>query len=124
MRSCARAARPPRHAAPSTNAMMVVFMSALLRNADIVAYCASVDLQWAPDYCVADSFVNPTLSAAERPLRVALIGFGYWGPNYARVLHDLPTVELTAVCDSSAGRLAQVRQRYPSVATFPDLAGA
>jgi len=69
-------------------------------------------------------FVNPTLSAAERPLRVALIGFGYWGPNYARVLHDLPSVELTAVCDSSAGRLAQVRQRYPSVATFPDLAGA
>ena len=48
-----------------------------------------------------------------RPLRVALVGFGYWGPNYARVLNDLPGVELTVVCDRSAERLAHVRARYP-----------
>src|ERR1700730_9342263 len=34
-----------------------------------------------------------------RPLRLALVGFGYWGPNYARVLNDLPGVELTVGCD-------------------------
>jgi threonine dehydrogenase-like Zn-dependent dehydrogenase len=52
-----------------------------------------------------------------RPLRVALIGFGYWGPNYARVLNDLPGVQLTVVCDRSAERLAHVRTRYPAITT-------
>jgi len=60
---------------------------------------------------------------AGRPLRVALVGFGYWGPNYARVLNDLPGVELTVVCDRSAERLAHVRTRYPAMATSDDLAG-
>jgi len=57
-----------------------------------------------------------------RPLRVALIGFGYWGPNYARVLNDLPGVELAVVCDRSAERLTQVRARYPGMATSDDVA--
>lgn len=48
-------------------------------------------------------------------MKLALIGFGYWGPNYARVLHDLPGVELTVVCDRRADRLAQLRERYPAV---------
>jgi predicted homoserine dehydrogenase-like protein len=52
-----------------------------------------------------------------RPLRVALIGFGYWGPNHARVLNDLPGVQLTVVCDRSAERLAHVRTRYPAITT-------
>ena len=60
-------------------------------------------------------------AAARPPVRVALIGFGYWGPNYARVLHDLPRVELTCVCDRSADRLALVRQRYPAVDTCDDV---
>ena len=59
---------------------------------------------------------------AGRPLRLALVGFGYWGPNYARVLNDLPGVELTVVCDQRADRLAHVRQRYPSVATCDNTA--
>src|SRR5467141_3539934 len=54
---------------------------------------------------------------AGRPLRLALIGFGYWGPNYARVLNGLPGVELTVVCDGSVERLAAVRERYSLVAT-------
>ena len=42
--------------------------------------------------------------AAGHRVRLALVGFGYWGPNYARVLNDLPDAELTAVCDRSADR--------------------
>jgi predicted dehydrogenase len=57
----------------------------------------------------------------ERPVRVALIGFGYWGPNYARVLNELPGVGLSAICDRDAERLVKVRQRYPSVATCTSL---
>ena len=55
--------------------------------------------------------------AAGHRVRLALVGFGYWGPNYARVLNDLPDAELTAVCDRSADRLSLVRQRYRTVAT-------
>jgi len=54
---------------------------------------------------------------AGQRVRLALVGFGYWGPNYARVLNDLPDAELTAVCDRSADRLALVRQRYRAVTT-------
>ena len=55
-------------------------------------------------------------------MRVALIGFGYWGPNYARVLNDLGDAELRLVCDRSEDRLAIVRQRYHAVDTCTDLA--
>src|SRR5580765_2983606 len=51
------------------------------------------------------------------PVRIALIGFGYWGPNYARVLHELPGVQLVLVCDRDSGRMAQVRERYAGVET-------
>jgi predicted dehydrogenase len=50
------------------------------------------------------------------PTRIALIGFGYWGPNYARALDELPGVDVTVVCDTNADRLAHVRQRYAGVA--------
>jgi predicted dehydrogenase len=52
--------------------------------------------------------------------RIGLIGFGYWGPNYARALNELPHVQLAAICDSSGDRLAQARQRYPGVAASTD----
>jgi predicted dehydrogenase len=50
-------------------------------------------------------------------IRLALIGFGYWGPNYARVLSDLPGAELRVICDQRPDRLALVEQRYRGVAT-------
>lgn len=56
-------------------------------------------------------------------VRVALIGFGYWGPNYARVFNDLPGSDVTVVCDRSADRLDLVRRRYPGTATCDDVAG-
>src|SRR5438045_4049560 len=58
---------------------------------------------------------------AGSPVRVALIGFGYWGPNYARVLDELPGAQLVLICDRDSGRLAQVRQRYPAVEISTDL---
>jgi len=51
------------------------------------------------------------------PVRIALIGFGYWGPNYARVLNELPGAELSVVCDRSPERLTLVRDRYRAVQT-------
>jgi predicted dehydrogenase len=44
-------------------------------------------------------------------LRVGLIGFGYWGPNYARVVGELEDAELAVVCDAASEALALVRAR-------------
>jgi predicted dehydrogenase len=55
--------------------------------------------------------------APDGAIGVALIGFGYWGPNYARVLNELEGIRFTAVCDRDADRLAQMKRRYPGVAT-------
>ena len=47
------------------------------------------------------------------PLRVGVVGLGYWGPNLARNFHGMPGCELTWICDDSAERLEQVGARLP-----------
>jgi hypothetical protein len=51
----------------------------------------------------AREYVTSSVSHDRRPagrrVRLALLGFGYWGPNYARVLNDLPGADLIVVCD-------------------------
>src|SRR3954464_10942936 len=46
---------------------------------------------------------------------VAVVGYGYWGPNLVRNLHEAPGCRLIAVCDLRKDRLAAVEKRYPSV---------
>jgi predicted dehydrogenase len=53
--------------------------------------------------------------------RVALIGLGYWGPNYARVLNELEEAELVWACDVDEAALDLVRDRYSTVRTTTDL---
>jgi predicted dehydrogenase len=53
--------------------------------------------------------------------RVALIGLGYWGPNYVRVLSELEQTELVWACDIDDDSLDLVRGRYPGVRTTTDL---
>ena len=48
-------------------------------------------------------------------MRAAVIGLGYWGPNLVRVLTESPGVEVVAVCDREARRLADCGRRYPGV---------
>jgi predicted dehydrogenase len=58
------------------------------------------------------------------PVRVAVVGLGYWGPNLARNFNALPDAELTWICDGSEEQLARVRQAFPSARTttsFDDL---
>jgi len=49
------------------------------------------------------------------PVRVAVVGLGYWGPNLVRNLYELPEAELVAVCDLARERLARIGRRYPDV---------
>jgi predicted dehydrogenase len=60
-------------------------------------------------------------------VRIGLVGLGYWGPNYARVVTELPHGQLVAACDTFADALAFLEARYASVRTtsrFSDLVGA
>ena len=49
-----------------------------------------------------------------KPVRVAVLGYGYWGPNIARNLAETPGFELAAICDTRPEVLAIARRRHPS----------
>jgi predicted dehydrogenase len=51
---------------------------------------------------------------------VAVVGYGYWGPNLLRNFFDTPDCRVASVCDMSEARLTAVRQRHPSVVTTTD----
>lgn len=46
-------------------------------------------------------------------LGIAILGCGYWGINYVRVLNELPQSRVTVICDSRADRLQEVGRRFP-----------
>jgi predicted dehydrogenase len=48
---------------------------------------------------------------------VAVVGYGYWGPNLVRNFWEVPGAKLVSVCDLREERLAGVRSRYPAVET-------
>jgi predicted dehydrogenase len=56
-------------------------------------------------------------------VRIALIGFGHWGPNYARILAGtLSGARLVACAEPSAGRLASFERQYPTARAYADYA--
>src|SRR5712692_6005370 len=54
------------------------------------------------------------------PLRVAVIGAGYWGPNLVRNLNEAPGAEPVAVADLSPERLETIHKRFPAVRVTTD----
>ena len=56
-----------------------------------------------------------------KPVRVGVVGFGYWGPNLVRNLDKLGDARLVAACDTSEVNLGKFSALYPSVATTTDL---
>src|SRR5919197_2371021 len=57
----------------------------------------------------------------ERPLRVAVAGLGYWGPNIARNLAALPDVELAWCCDPDDRNSTRATAMFPRVRFTADL---
>jgi predicted dehydrogenase len=49
------------------------------------------------------------------PVRVGVIGAGYWGPNLIRNFAELPDVEMTAVADMNEDNLRRVLRRHPRI---------
>ena len=58
--------------------------------------------------------LNRRLRPVNEPVRVAVVGLGYWGPNLVRVLHELPEASVTAVCDLRPEVLGRTALRYPA----------
>ena len=46
-----------------------------------------------------------------------LIGYGYWGPNFARTLNELADVELRYCADLIDDSLTRVKANYPAITT-------
>ncbi len=50
-------------------------------------------------------------------LRIAIIGYGYWGPNLVRNFRQVPGCEVVAVADTNVERLRQCKADYPGLPT-------
>jgi len=61
---------------------------------------------------VADREVDP---CDLEPVRVAVVGLGYWGPNLVRNLHEIYEGEVVSACDRRRETLEPIRRRYPAV---------
>ncbi len=55
------------------------------------------------------------------PLRVAVAGLGYWGPNLARNLAALDDVEVAWLVDPDPERIGRASHDHPGARTAPDL---
>ncbi len=53
--------------------------------------------------------------------RIAVIGCGYWGPNFVRVFNHLPDSEVKYCCDLSEERLKKMGLLYPQITMTTNL---
>lgn len=55
-------------------------------------------------------------------IKFGVIGYGYWGPNVVRNLHNLEDSEVVAVCDQSSSARTRVQKLYPGIKVCADTA--
>ncbi len=55
--------------------------------------------------------------AAAQPVRVGVVGLGYWGPNLARNLAAIPGCEVGWLCDASEDARARIAAGFPGART-------
>jgi len=58
--------------------------------------------------------------AQRDPVRMAVVGLGYWGPNLVRNLHEITGAEVLWACDARPGALEKIGRRYPAVGQTSD----
>jgi predicted dehydrogenase len=56
-----------------------------------------------------------------KPIKAAVVGYGYWGPHMARNIAQIPEFELAAVADFSETRRRAVIDTLPGTKTFASL---
>ncbi len=62
----------------------------------------------------------PMSEPSLKPVRVAALGLGYWGPNLARAWAGLEETELAWVCDMDEAKLARFSRSYPDAQATTD----
>ena len=53
-------------------------------------------------------------------MAIAVVGYGYWGPNLARNFAETEGVEMMMCCDSDPRRLIMAQKRFPAVTCATD----
>jgi predicted dehydrogenase len=53
-------------------------------------------------------------------IKLAVVGYGYWGPNIVRNVMERPELELWGLCEMNPERVARFSARYPGVHTSAD----
>ena len=56
-----------------------------------------------------------------RPIGIAVVGYGYWGPNVVRNIIERPEFRLLGVCERDPARAEDFARRYPARTAEPDL---
>lgn len=51
-------------------------------------------------------------------LKIALIGYGYWGPNVAKKLYENPNIEFYGICDRKENRLDMAKCIYANAIRY------
>ena len=60
-------------------------------------------------------------ASSSAPVRVGVVGLGYWGPNLARNFEAIPDATLVWCCDESAEARDRAAARFPNVSVSGDL---
>ncbi len=55
-----------------------------------------------------------------RPINIAVIGCGYWGPNLIRNFNANPNCTMKVCCDVNSSRLKRMKQLYNEIETITD----
>jgi predicted dehydrogenase len=61
------------------------------------------------------------MSEGQEPVRVGVVGLGYWGPNLARNLDAIAGCELRWLCDPSAAAREKLARSFPSARATGEL---
>lgn len=56
----------------------------------------------------------------KRIINLGIVGYGYWGPNLARIFSSLAGARLSAVCDVNPERLAHMQRLHPNTGAYAD----
>jgi predicted dehydrogenase len=54
------------------------------------------------------------MSDAQSPIRIGVVGLGYWGPNLARNFGSIPGCELAWLCDASEQAREKLERAFPN----------
>jgi predicted dehydrogenase len=62
----------------------------------------------------------PTSDRVERPVRTAVVGLGYWGPNLARAFQGLEETSLDWLCDLDPALRERAARQFPGTRVSAD----